>query len=690
MYNRWSKDDGSVTPLDYTGKMRAPAASVLALFALAAAAAIAAGPAEADTVRLKRGPVIKGKVIDRGAYVIVERDFPYATTGAAVPTGTASVSIRIERHEIQSIEIDGQAAQTPKDLDIVVFVSGDELPGRVEVREDGKEVVVRGEGDRGEVVFDSRQVRTILWSQKAKGEQRTGMTSLGSTVEKLLLDLRSTDDTARREARKKLYGLGVYALPYLEARQDDSDPAIRDAVRGVVEIARFRTYMTPELADRVPSLARVLVEGTEPERVAVLKEAVVAAPNDCAPILLHLARHDRSKDVRAFVLGQLTLLDRIPELLELVESRDGSLRFAAAVALGDNGVFVGVPLVIEGLKHPEVSIRKVSIQKLETWFGEFKGYFPDVELEKRAAAVAKWEEFWAKEGAERSLRSLRSTIRKDEISEEEKGRGILHWTNAQKIWDAAATTGLEGEARKRELYKVRFALEKSLEHYPQNANARNALGTLLYTELDEPGGARRELDLVLHRYADDAAPAARLHAHFHLGRIAQSERRWTEAESHYKLALSIDQRNVDALRALGLLAYERAITDERLDKEARKKGLDESIRHYTAAMTAVDQYDMELRENVGAAADAIAVVQPFRRGIFMKSVDAVKLELRRTAADLRYLRGRSYGAVQNRPLAFADSSAALELDPENPLYRGAVEAWRPEPAPPAPATAPKR
>jgi tetratricopeptide (TPR) repeat protein len=656
-----------------------------ALAALAVAAAALGAPALADTVRLKTGQVIKGKVQDRGGYVIVEKELPQSPTASAAAgvSGTAreaaTVSVRIDRQEILSIEIDGQAPHPPRDLDVIVFVNGDELPGHVEVRGDGKEVVVIGDGDRGEVVLDSRQVRTILWSKKSEEEQRAGTASVGTTIQKLLENLHSPDETTRKAGRESLHQLGIYALPYLEARAQDPDPVVRDALRTVVEVARLRTYMTPALAERTPGLPRILVDGNEKERLAAMKEALVAAPRDCVPVLMHLARRDPSKDVRAFVLAQLSLLGRTQELLELLEARDGGLRFAAAIALGDNGVLIGVPLLIEGLKHDELAIRKISIQKLEAWTGNFRGYFADGDAERRAQAIESWEKWWREEGKTIVEKSLRNTLKKGEISEDDKTMGLAHWTNAQALWDKTVGSGIEGDARRKELYRVRFLLEKSLECYPQNPNARIAIAVLDYTELGEAEEAKKQLDLVLHRYDEDSADPARLLAHFHLGRVAQLENRYAEAEKHYRLASTIDPRNVDVLRGLGTLAFDRAVSEESLDKAARRSALEQSIKHFDDAIAAIDQYDMDLRENAQKAADAIAASQPFGSPKFLKSVDAVKRDLRLAAADLRYLRGRSRTALHDDAKALEDYRAALDLDATNTVYRDAVKFWEKKP-----------
>ena len=56
-------------------------------------------------------------------------------------------------------------------------------------------------------------------------------------------------------------------------------------------------------------------------------------------------------------------------------------------------------------------------------------------------------------------KSLRSTVKKGQITEDEKTEGLAHWTNAQLLWDKVAASGIEGEERRKDLYRVRFMLD---------------------------------------------------------------------------------------------------------------------------------------------------------------------------------------------------------------------------------------
>jgi tetratricopeptide (TPR) repeat protein len=337
--------------------------------------------------------------------------------------------------------------------------------------------------------------------------------------------------------------------------------------------------------------------------------------------------------------------------------------------------------VIEGLKLGDAAIRKVAISRLEAWTGQFLGFFADDPPEKRAAAVASWERWWAEEGKKFAADSVRATIRKDEVTEDEKQLGLADWVRAQKAWDAIAEASppLTGEARRAELEKVRFLLRKALESYPQCVNARLSLGILEYIELGELDAGAREIETVLTRYADEGGRPAKVLAYFHLGRIAEMQKRWLDADRCYRQARSLDPRNAEVLRALGALDYDRALRDDSLSAEERKRAFAEAIDLFTTAIQAVDEREIEVGDSVRSAGAATEEM-PFRRDAFVRSLENAKQELTRLAAELRYLRGRARAALQRDEEAYQDFVAARELAPENPLYRGAADKWRPAPA----------
>ncbi len=660
-------------------RFRPVLASAFALvLALAAAFVLQGVPvrgddAPVDTVRLKNGRVVKGRVIDRGTYVIVEH-----------PGGIGAV--QIERAEIQTIEIAGRPPEPPKDVDVVVTNVGTEIVGQVEIRDSGRTIVVKRVqglgtgGGTGEIAFDHRQVRQIIWSRRAtEAQQQAVPEGVGAVVEKLVDTLGSDDEGARRKAREDLYRLGVFALPYLEARLATAPPALKTVLEEVLSAARIKTYLTPALAEKLPGIDRRLIDGDPAARLDAAQELLMAGPRECVPVLVFLVERERDARVRAFLVGQLARLGRNEELVELLDrTRDGSLKLAAAIALGDNGVYIGVPVVIEALKIEDLKVRKLAIENLEAWTGQFLGFFADDEPAKRADAVKRWEEWWTKEGKAFADASVRATVRRHEISEDEKTEGVAYWKAAHEVWQDAIKEHLEGEARRDHLDRAWLYFRKAIDKYPGFVTARISLAVLLYVELGQPEEARRELDLVLTRYVDDGSRFSRETAHFHLARIAHLRKEWATAEKHYRQAVPADGQGhpFEARLGLGRCLYDRAVQDDALAAERRKELLEAALEQLGAASAAVDAYELEVAGSTKeGAAEELAALRPYKTGGFLKSVEQARAELKRTAGEIQFLRGRTFAALKRDAEARKAYTAALDLDPGNALYKGALGAW---------------
>lgn len=617
-----------------------------------------------DIVRLKDGQVLQGRVEDHGTYILVHRALDERSSG----------TVRIERNEILSIELDQTLARPGRQTDMVVLQSGEELRGRVELREQGRRVVVVRE--RGEVALDRQQVRAIVWADR-DGNPQTAPAPVSELLEQLFGELASEDAEVRRRALDRLFALAGLVEPYLRARDlsGQAEP-VRAAVAEVLRAAAFEKLLPPVVQGRLPGLARRLIAAEVEARLKALREAVVVAGGDAAPLLLEMARQDTSAEVRAFCLGQLSLLGRIDELLDLVRSGDGNLRFAAAIALGDNGVYVGVPLVIEGLRHESVAIRKLAIEKLEAWTGQFLGYFPDDDPERRAAAVARWEQWFAEQGRQFVDDSLRATIARDEVTEDDKTEGRALWVEALRVWQAAHEARADNpEERRRRLLHVRVLLERSLSRYPQFTNARLALAELLYRELDEFEAARRELQILLDRYGKEGGRQTRYLAHLHLGRLARRAGKLEEAEEQLRRALTADPGGVEAALELGELYLQQALAPGETPAAERRALLDRAVEVYSGGIRHQSFYLQDLGQAMAAADEDLDRAAPFVRGRVVGQMGVLQEQARARSAQLLFARARAYAAQGRDQEAAADYAAAASYDPDNPEYARAAELW---------------
>jgi HEAT repeat protein len=656
--------------------------------AICLATSLGGAAAALDTVTLKDGQVLEGTVEDRGTYILVHRSLGDQGDG----------SIRIERHEILRIEIDEETPRVRRAGDLVVLLNGDEVEGRVELRNDGRHVVVMRE--RGELALDRRNVSRIVWAEaSAPGEDegeasRPAPAPVSALLDRLLADVASDDEILRRQARDRLLDVAGLMLPYLAARgADESAPdVVRGVIDEVVRAARVEAVMGAELRARLPELPRRMVDPDPDVRLQALKDAVVATTRQAAPVLLHVAQRDPAARVRAFCLGQLSLIGDTDSLMALLDSDDGNMRFAAAVALGDNGVYAGVPLLIEGLRHEAPEVRRLAIEKLEAWTGQFLGYFAEEPVEKREAAVVRWERWFDEQGAAFVQASLRATIHRDRVSQEDKDTGRALWIAAQNLWDQARNEPMQPAERTQKLQRVRYQLERALGRYPQFTNARLALAELLYTELGEPETARRELELVRDRYSEEGGDMTRYLALLHLARVARVTGDAIEAEKQLRLARNANPAGVEASEELGRLFSEQALRPEPeaedLDAEARRALLARAAEAYTDALARMAVQLKELGTAEDTADADLDRAAPFERGRALGRLADLQEQARRKTAELFFERARCYAALRDDTQAATDYAAAAQLAPDVEAYRRAAEIWGTGAAEEAPSPAP--
>ena len=78
------------------------------------------------------------------------------------------------------------------------------------------------------------------------------------------------------------------------------------------------------------------------------------------------------------------------------EASDGQGQLALAIALGENGVHVGISTLIEALELEERAARVIAAKKLYDYTGERFDFDPDGELTARGDSIRKWRAWWDK------------------------------------------------------------------------------------------------------------------------------------------------------------------------------------------------------------------------------------------------------------------------------------------------------
>ncbi|MGE0713525.1 MAG: hypothetical protein AB7N76_14220 [Planctomycetota bacterium] len=666
----------------------------LTLGALALALALG-GPLRADTVLLKDGRELEGQVIDRGD----------DTIELVQPLG----SLPIARKDIVRISIDEKAKRVQRDYDVVVLRDGNYVQGDVSLSPDGAEVIVK-RGQRGLVKHPRADVAAIHYRdgrEEVTDPAQPGTKPLQEKVERLLDDLRRVDGAGkpdhatRGEARRELLAIGVFARKLLQGQKDGPrKEAAQEVLADLRRLEDVRRTVPSKLEEKLPRLAERLISPLPTEREAALRAVVMESPQDSGPLLLYMVKNDGEARLRAYAVSQLAALRRFEELAEVLKVPHGPLRLAAAFALGDCGIYVGIPILIEALRIDDLEIRTAAVSKLREYTKQHFGYRPKSPAEDREKAIAKWNDWWIKEGkalAAQSVKEAAPNLEGAKVSDAEREAARKLWRQASDLLSAAnQPPALEGKtevevqkalaehakARRASLEKALAFLDRALELDPGLSSARMTRATLYYEELDRPEAARKELLALLNRAAHDAddPDVARKFAHLHLGRLAMRRKAWREASVAFGQALDYDPRLLEARTGQGDASFELGLSEKiEGSEEARQaagKRRDEAFQAayeaYKGALEILRAKDKEMLELVQGLrghqkgveeSQVIQAVRRNRRGLEVES------------ADVHFRIGRLFAARTRDADALTSYREALRLDPENERYKRAVEFW---------------
>lgn len=662
------------------------------------------GPARADTVILKDGQVLTGRVIERGDRIFVEQKHG----GTSIP-----------RSEVVRIETDQgtERGLTQETVDVVVLKDGRLVRGDVSVSSDGREVIVRKD-ERGEVRHPRNVVSIIKWRDGRSDAPGLAPGEAGSdlqkTVDRLVADLGHANAGVAADARRELLALGPFARGYLEALKAKHEALLVPLLIQLDQLDALRRVLPTKAEESVPRLAERLLSSDPEQREGALRAVAIESPGEVGSLLLYVVEHDGDQRVKSFCVSQLASLRYFEQLAQVLKLTDGPLRLAAAFALGDAGVYAGVPIVIEALRiegkgasdKPALDIREVANSKLCEWTGQQFGFRAGAPREEREAVVRRWETWWKENGDELLRRSLRASAPELEgggVSEKERQEADERWAEANKLLAAAgeklpadlAPAALEerGVRRRQILEQAADELARALDLNPSLSTARMTRAALLYEELGRPRDAERELDVILARAEHDPGDpdAARKFAHWHQARISFREGAWQRAAVRFTQALNFDEQFTEAHEGQGDAHMALAIQEGEAELEVRRDALVSASRAYQAAVRSVLVHEEDLkriiRDLLAEAPDSV------NEGQMLQSVRRSTKELERTRARLQAKLGRAWAALGEDRRALEAFQAALALDGTNPEYMEAVRTWgdlvSPEgsgrpPAPPPP------
>ncbi|MCO5165166.1 MAG: hypothetical protein M9894_02205 [Planctomycetes bacterium] len=659
--------------------------------ALAAAAALllaAGAPALADTVVLRDGRVLTGRVIEQGDKIYIEvRDL-----GGTI----------VSRQDVLRIETAEGTVRPAVVQDELHLRDGRIVRGDVRVSPDGTEVIV-GLGDRGEVRVPRSAVGVIRWRDgRADAGEVAGMDEharrLNETIDRRVRELAHGTDVERLEARRELLALGGFSRAYLETVAQREPDALRPILRDLDRLEAIRKVLPSKAEEALPRLGERLVSPEASERESALRSVVMEVPEQVGPLLLHVIKIDEAPRVRAYCVSQLAALRRYEELAEVLRLPDGPLRLTAAFALGDAGILAGVPILIEALRLSDPEIRAVAIQKLTEYTGQHFGYRAQGSQEDRDRAVARWNQWWNENGKDIVRQSLITQIPGLGLTTaEESDRARALWDEANRLIGStlprgrgAAEAAPSAEERQRKLDRAQDLLRQALDLDASLSGARMTRAVLLYEELGRPRDAERQLNLIVSRAEHDSKSnpdSAKKYANFHLGTIALREGSFERATVRFTQALQYDPQFLEGLVALGDTHLGVALSAVEAGGaptvEGRKEALQAARRAFGDALAAIERQEAELR---GVTRDLMAEApDTLAEGQVVQAVSKSLNELKRRKAEVHFRIGRACAALMEDEAALAAYRAASTLVPDDETYREALRAWTPRPPEPAPA-----
>ena len=609
------------------------AAGLLVLMAVASSAQ--------DQVFLNNGTVVHGRVSDPG------RNY--------IELHTALANQKLRKREIARVEPGENKAAESVDGDVLVLRGGRRITGEVRTSPDGRHVIIRL--PQGEAKYPKEEVMKIIPRGQDVGERPAeGPAELRSRITKLVKRLGHGGVTAR-SAEAELRGLGIFAVEPLTEQSKTATGATADHIRSILAAYELRKTVGDILDGDIPQIYERLEDAAPARRIDALKAAIIADPEEAvALVLFKLEDPDEGEEVRSFCVEVLRRLNRYRELVNAYKRADGSLAMALAIALGENGIAIGIPILISVLAEEKEGLRIIAGDKLQAFTGE--NFIPPV-----GAPMADWKKAaerylaWWQAHEEIIVGRTKMLVALDPEKRPERARAVEYWRKGEGFW-----------AEKQPLLAEK-AYRKALEVDPTFSRAALCLGILLYRSQPRPDEAAALLKRVAHGRFPDVSQDIYAQASFHLGLLYRHMGVWDDAVSWLRRATQARDNYVDAYRELGATLYRRALRDEDVTPSGRRELLALAERTLRKGQEVLDAYDQELvvlpMDQAPVGDDQV----PFRRRLYLQSMKTLRDRLKEVKTTFSVDLARVYLTVGDLDNAEKEARTAIKLDAKNPYLQ---------------------
>lgn len=464
---------------------------------------------------------------------------------------------------------------------LLILVGGHEIAGEVKFIPQTLEWVVRLPA--GEARYPEKEVaRTIAPSGITSDGRFSPRAGFDEKLAEAVRTVRGENALAREPAAELIRAAGFFALREVErSLAEEGENAILAQIR---LRERFRVVLPAGIEKSFPNFLADVTEGLPDSRVEALREALLEAGSDLYPFLgLLLLDPRQPAEVRAFAIDVLGRMHRIRELLEAYRVSEGQAQFALAIALGDNGVYIGIPTLIEALSlgdaggDPAQATAASSLAKkrLVEYSGEDFGYDPGAPEEERKAAIARWQSWWD---------SNRPTIEESLRDWIVQGSESPRRRRAADLWRRGMLARERGQHESAE----QFFLEAK-EADPTSMAPLVSLGIMTHTYRQDPQKAIDWFRQALSRPEGPGEESLRRICYFHLGRIYQQANDWEMARKSLAKAVEIDPTFSGAWYEFGMVQYQEALRIPGDDPQRRRSALEDSRETFRDGIAALER-----------------------------------------------------------------------------------------------------
>lgn len=579
-------------------------------------------PSESFRVKLKSGEFLIGRVFDLGR----EKLEVFQTLGAT------TVAKRDVESMTRLVPASGAVTESPR---ILVLKNHQQLDGDISF--DGVQWTVRRPA--GVVRYSEDEVlRVIEPSGKCTDGAFTARRGFEAEVKKAIAQVRG-DDVEARSAGMDLLERGAYfALRDIEMAREDGDPGGR-LLRILLQQKR-RMALPSDIELVLPGFVKALEEGDEVERTHVLREGFLERGVEIFPLLaVVLLDPEQPASVRALAVDVLQRMSRTKELVDAYQQAEGRAQLAVAIALGDGGIYVGIPTLIEALDLDEPEVRDLAASKLTEYTGEDFGYVPGADDNVRRTAQARWLGWWrrSKDDIEQNLAyKLRPDIANQSP---QRVKAVQLWSDGSLYWE------------KRELITAKELFRKSSEYDPTYIPPIVALGILSYKEDGDYATAIELFERSIRRGDEERDASVLRLSYYHLGRIHQLGFDFDLASKAFRRAIDLDPYYADAWYHAGSCLYEAALRLKDASAEERRGHFEGAAETFATGLAKLREYREGLVVLTSNALP-IGTELPFSRREHNRGLLQLRERLRATEAQFSY----RIGVIR---LALGESAAAL-------------------------------